>query len=43
MRSLWSKKFIALSATQEKITVSLRGRVKNIGSEKLDEIFEKNT
>lgn len=40
---LVEQKFIALSATQGKIAVSLRGRVKNIGSEKLDEIFEKNT
>ena len=40
---LMEQKFIALSATQGKIAVSLRGRVKNIGSEKLDEIFEKNT
>lgn len=40
---LMEQKFIALSATQGKLAVSLRGRVKNIGSEKLDEIFEKNT
>ena len=35
--------FIALSATRDKISVSLRGRIRNIGAEKLDEIFEKNT
>ena len=34
--------FIALSATKGKISVSLRGKVKSIGTEKLDEIFEKN-
>ena len=34
--------FIALSATKDKISISLRGKVKSIGSEKLDEIFEKN-
>ena len=33
---------IALSATKDKISISLRGKIKNIGSEKLDEIFEKN-
>ncbi len=40
---LMEQKYIALSATKDKISVSLRGKVKNIGSEKLDEIFEKNT
>ena len=35
--------YIALSATRDKISISLRGKIKNIGSEKLDEIFEKNT
>ncbi len=35
--------FIALSAVKDKKSVSLRGRIQNIGSEKLDEIFEKNT
>ena len=35
--------YIALSATKDKISISLRGKIKNIGSEKLDEIFEKNT
>ena len=34
---------IALSATKDKISISLRGKIKNIGSDKLDEIFEKNT
>ena len=40
---LMEQKYIALSATKDKISFSLRGKVKNIGSEKLDEIFEKNT
>ena len=35
--------FIALSATRNKISVSLRGKIRNIGAEKLEEIFEKNT
>ena len=34
--------FIALSAAKGKVSVSLRGRIKNIGGEKRDEIFEKN-
>ena len=40
---LMEQKYVALSATKDKISVSLRGKIKNIGSEKLDEIFEKNT
>ncbi len=39
---LMEQGYIALSATQDKRSVSLRGRIRNIGSEKLDEIFEKN-
>lgn len=39
---LMEQGFIALSAAKGKISVSLRGKVKNIGSERLDEIFEKN-
>ena len=35
--------YIALSAVKGKISISLRGRIRNIGSEKLDEIFEKNS
>ena len=42
-RQLTEQGYIALSATKGKISVSLRGKIKNIGSEKLDEIFEKNT
>ena len=40
---LMEQGFIALSATRDKVSVSLRGKIKNIGSEKLDAIFEKNT
>lgn len=39
---LMEQGYIALSATQNKISISLRGKIKNIGNEKLDEIFEKN-
>ena len=39
---LMEQKYIALSATKDKMSISLRGKIKNIGSEKLDEIFEKN-
>lgn len=40
---LMQQQFIAVSATKNKIGISLRGKVENIGSKKLDEIFEKNT
>lgn len=40
---LMEQGFIALSAVKGKASVSLRGKIRNIGSEKLDEIFEKNT
>ena len=39
---LMEQGFIALSAAKDKISISLRGKIRNIGSEKLDEIFEKN-
>ena len=39
---LMEQQFIAVSATKDKVAVSLRGKVRNIGYEKLDEIFEKN-
>lgn len=39
---LMEQGYIALSATKDKRSVSLRGKVQNIGSEKLDEMFEKN-
>ncbi len=40
---LMDQQYIAVSATKDKKAVSLRGKIKNIGYEKLDEIFEKNT
>ena len=39
---LMEQGFIALSAAKDKVSVSLRGYIKNIGAEKLNEIFEKN-
>ena len=39
---LMEQGYIALSATKNNVSISLRGKVKNIGSKKLDEIFEKN-
>lgn len=39
---LMTQSYISLSATKDKYSVSLRGKTVNIGSEKLDEIFEKN-
>lgn len=39
---LMKQKYISLSATKDQYSVSLRGKITNIGSEKLDEIFEKN-
>ena len=39
---LMEQKFIALSATAHKRAISLRGKIKNIHSEKLEEIFERN-
>lgn len=39
---LMKQKYISLSATKDKFSISLRGEIANIGSEKLDEIFEKN-
>lgn len=42
-RQLMEQGYIALSATKGKISVSLRGKTRSIGSEKLNEIFEKNT
>ncbi|MGN0241106.1 MAG: pyridoxamine 5'-phosphate oxidase family protein, partial [Candidatus Weimeria sp.] len=39
---LMEQKYISLSAVKDKRCISLAGTVTNIGSEKLDEIFEKN-
>lgn len=40
---LIEQNYIALSATKDKKSISIRGKIKNVGSERLDEIFEKNT
>lgn len=40
---LMEQKYISLSAIKDKRCISLAGKVENIGAEKLDEIFEKNT
>ena len=40
---LMEQQYVAVSATKGKMAVSLRGKVRNIGYEKLEEIFEKNT
>lgn len=39
---LMEQRFVAVSATKDKFSVSLRGKVENIGSEKLEEIFVRN-
>lgn len=39
---LMEQKFIAVSATKDKISVSIRGKVENIGYQNLDIMFEKN-
>ncbi len=39
---LMEQQYVAISATREKIAVSLRGKVKNIGKKNLDIMFEKN-
>lgn len=40
---LIKQQYVALSGTKDKKSITLRGKVKNIKAEKLDEIFEKNT
>lgn len=42
-RQLMEQGYLSLSAVKKKRSISLRGKIKNIGSAKLDEIFEKNT
>ncbi|HJB17567.1 MAG TPA: 4Fe-4S binding protein, partial [Candidatus Blautia excrementipullorum] len=42
-RQLMEQQYIALSATKDKRSVSLRGKIRNIGAKNLDEIFLKNT
>lgn len=39
---LMEQGYVAISATKEKIAVSLRGKVKNIGKKNLDILFERN-
>ena len=39
---LMDQKYVAISATNGKISISLRGNVKNIGKTNLDIMFEKN-
>lgn len=39
---LMEQKYVAISATKDKIAVSLRGKVKNIGKTNLDIMFERN-
>ena len=39
---LMEQKYVAISATKEKIAVSLRGKIKNIGKKNLDIMFERN-
>ncbi len=40
---LMNQKYIAVSATKDKKAISLRGKVKNIGKNNLDILFEKNS
>ena len=39
---LMDQRYVAISATKDKIAVSLRGNVQNIGKKNLDIMFEKN-
>lgn len=38
---LMEQQYVAISATKEKIAISLRGKVQNIGKKNLDIMFEK--
>ena len=40
---LMEQQYVAISATKDKIAVSLRGKIKNIGKKNLDIMFEKNS
>ncbi len=42
-RQLMEQQYISLSSIKDKRSISLRGKIRNIGSQRLDEIFEKNT
>ena len=39
---LMEQQYVAISATKDKIAVSLRGKIKNIGKKNLDIMFERN-
>lgn len=39
---LMEQQFLALSATKDKKAISLRGKIKNIGQDRLNEIFDQN-
>lgn len=39
---LMDQKYVAISATKDKLAISLRGKVKNIGKKNLDIMFERN-
>lgn len=39
-KQLTEQSFIALSAVKGKVSISLRGKIKSIGYEKLEEIFD---
>lgn len=41
-RQLMEQQYVSISATKEKMAISLRGKIRNIYAEKRDEIFEKN-
>ena len=41
-KQLSEQGYIALSAVKGKLSISLRGKIRSIGGERLDEIFEKN-
>lgn len=41
-RQLMEQKFVAVSATKDKMSVSLRGKIINIGHRNLDIMFERN-
>ncbi len=42
-RQLMEQGYVSLSSIKDKRSISLRGRVRSIGSDRLDEIFEKNS
>lgn len=39
---LMEQQYVAVSATKNKVAISLRGKIKNVGKQNLDIIFEKN-